>query len=352
MPRVKLTNDGVVVSIHDRVFQKQLRKSSNLSIHAAKKLANPKIAIQRGPGIGDVLTTTPILHGIKNTFKCDITYVTNLKYLDGALPKVLKYNLDIDRIIDYSKFNASNYNAVVNLDCNCAAHENKDPPSKSRIDLFAEHIRLDLVDFRPQYFVAQDELNLANSFLSTITYPIIMVQPFASNPKRSLDGNVLKQALTKLWKEHHIGSLIITHGLIWKPGVDWSEVPGSIIIADPDIREIGALMPLCNLVLCPDSSLLHLAAALSVPTVAIFGPTDPAARINHYPQAIAIWAGDRNGPCPCWSKHDCPIDYTCWNSITSDMIYEACMSHISYEHDISSLPIHIPDHLRIQTEII
>ena len=52
---------------------------------------------------------------------------------------------------------------------------------------------------------------------------------------------------------------------------------GVTVHAPDSIRELGALLSCCNLVVCNDSGPMHLAAALDVPMVAVFGPTDHVA---------------------------------------------------------------------------
>ena len=44
----------------------------------------------------------------------------------------------------------------------------------------------------------------------------------------------------------------------------------AIAYAPESIRELGALLSCCDLVVCNDSGPMHLAAALDVPMVAIF----------------------------------------------------------------------------------
>jgi heptosyltransferase-2 len=54
--------------------------------------------------------------------------------------------------------------------------------------------------------------------------------------------------------------------------------PGSLLAhaATLDLSQIAALLACCRLYLGNDSGVSHLAAALGIPTLAVFGPTDPA----------------------------------------------------------------------------
>jgi heptosyltransferase-2 len=49
-----------------------------------------------------------------------------------------------------------------------------------------------------------------------------------------------------------------------------------IKIAPVTIRKLAAYFKLCDAIICNDTGVMHLAAAVDVPLVAIFGPTDPA----------------------------------------------------------------------------
>lgn len=44
---------------------------------------------------------------------------------------------------------------------------------------------------------------------------------------------------------------------------------------EPDLRKFAALLSQCHLVLCNDTGVMHVAAAVGTPLVAVFGPTDP-----------------------------------------------------------------------------
>jgi ADP-heptose:LPS heptosyltransferase len=299
--------------------------------------------------------TTPTAHAIKKLFKekCELTYVTNTSYLDGALTKVLKYNPDVDEIVERNLFRAHDYDAVLNLHCPCVNYEKPGKPPINRIDIFARHVGIQLQDFRPQYYLLREEIEAEEGMFESWREPVMLVQPFASNQRRSMDHRVLKDAVMEMWEKYRVRSVVVTHGRDWSSDTLWDNLPGSMQVHDADVRRIAALMVYCDLVLCPDSSVLHLAGALEVPTVSIFGPTHPAARVNRYPQAVAIWEGEDLKPCPCWYEN-CPISEACWKLIKPQTIVDACVKHLedTEKVDMGRIPVHEPGQAMVETEFV
>jgi heptosyltransferase-2 len=69
-------------------------------------------------------------------------------------------------------------------------------------------------------------------------------------------------------------------------------------------------------VVCGDTGVGHLAAALGVPVVTLFGPTDPLLTAPRGTVAIVT----HPTPCaPCFYRA-CPIDHPCLRSITADEV--------------------------------
>lgn len=88
------------------------------------------------------------------------------------------------------------------------------------------------------------------------------------------------------------------------------------------LNEAMALMSRCRLFISNDSGLMHVAAALGVPTVAIFGSTNPATTSPPGRQNTIIYKGVACSPC---LKTDCPTDFKCMDLIGVDDVHEAAV---------------------------
>lgn len=323
-------------------------------LHQLLKSQCPSICIVRGEGLGDVIMTTPTIRALKSMFdKVEITYATNTRYLDGALVKVLRYNPDISHIIERDLMEDLAFDLVVNLHCPAVNHEVQGKIPPNRIDLFAAHAGVRLSDPVPKFYIKKEEVDSGEIFLKSSMEKLILVQPFSSSKARSGIHSTLKKSLISLYNDHGIRSVIITHSTDSSTDVLWNNIPGGIYLRDLDVRAIAGVMVHCDLVLCPDSSILHLAGCLDVPTVSLFGPTPPQSRINYYRNTVAI-SEAKFGPCPCWYSHAaCPIRLACWQAISPDMIVDKCLEHLqnTSKVNIQSL-LDRTKPIEIETEVI
>lgn len=325
-------------------------------LHQLLKTQHPNICIVRGEGIGDVIMATPTVRAISNMFgnQCDITFATNTRYLDGALVKVLKYNPDISSIIERDLMDDLTFDLVVNLHCPAINYEKRGKFPPNRIDLFANHAGVALSDPVPKYYIQKEEVDSGEIILEAITpnEKVILVQPFSSTAARDGLHDRIKQSLVELYQKHRVRSVIVTHASDNRSDIMWDNIPGSIYLRNADVRAIAGVMVHSDLVLCPDSSILHLAGALGVPTVSLFGPTPPQCRINHYRNAVALWEAKDLAPCPCWYE-GCPIGKICWARIQVEDIVGKCVEHLNNTKkvDISRLlSQNVP--VEIETEIV
>jgi heptosyltransferase II len=84
------------------------------------------------------------------------------------------------------------------------------------------------------------------------------------------------------------------------------------------LGEALALIKRCQLFVSNDSGLMHVAAALNVPTVAIFGSTDPMATGPRGKNAKIVKQDTECSPC---LKPECPVGYRCLLSVQPDDVW-------------------------------
>ncbi len=96
----------------------------------------------------------------------------------------------------------------------------------------------------------------------------------------------------------------------------------AVIGGDGDVLQLAAAISHCSVIVTNDSGPLHLAAALAVPSVSIFGPTDPARTV--IPGATRVVR--KHVSCgPCYER-ECPLrDHRCMKEISVDEVYVAAV---------------------------
>lgn len=86
-------------------------------------------------------------------------------------------------------------------------------------------------------------------------------------------------------------------------------------VGKTSLAEFMAALVSARLVICNDSGAMHLASALGVPTMAIFGSTEPQLT---GPMGSRSRVLRHHVPCsPCFLR-ECPLDFACMKSITPE----------------------------------
>ncbi|MEK6646472.1 MAG: glycosyltransferase family 9 protein [Candidatus Firestonebacteria bacterium] len=323
-----------------------------------------KILIIKLRGIGDVLLSTPAIKSVKN--KYPDSFISVLTEKPGT--EVLKENPYIDEIITLDK-NLNLYEKIKFL------KSIKDKKFDIAIDLFGNprsailtlisgakkrighNIRVRRFCYnikvkgseKIEYAVCPNIDIIKTLGIDTVNIDLVLKlnqyeKDFASkffsqytNEKKDLfiGVNPASSWATKVWKKENYISLIQSIVqkynakifILWGPGEEklakdiLNSTKGiSIIIPPTNIRQLMGIIQKLDLLITNDSSPKHIAVALDVPTVTIYGATDPKAwnppdDSRHH----IVWKGLSCQPC---NKVKCNT-LECLEEITVTDVLEA-----------------------------
>ena len=99
-----------------------------------------------------------------------------------------------------------------------------------------------------------------------------------------------------------------------------------VLTGQTDLRRLASLISQSKLFVTNDSGPMHIANALGVPVIAIFGPTDPGTTGPFQDPAVVIKKDTVCWPC---SYRDCPFDHRCMTAIAPEEIFAACQRFLS-----------------------
>lgn len=130
--------------------------------------------------------------------------------------------------------------------------------------------------------------------------------------------------LAELLQKHHSANLIIVGSSQERPLAEQISTPMPkkplILSGKTTLRQLAAIISRASLFITNDSGPMHMANALKIPTIAIFGPTDPRAT-GPFQQPSAVFF--KQAVCwPCFYR-ECPFDHRCMTSIGPEEVYAA-----------------------------
>jgi ADP-heptose:LPS heptosyltransferase len=127
--------------------------------------------------------------------------------------------------------------------------------------------------------------------------------------------------------------------LLWGPGEldDVSQIQGmmrssSIIPPKTSLKQLGALLKRCSLIVSNDAGPMHLAAVLGVPTIGIYGPTNP-----HFQGPIgegSSWVRLEGLGCLGCNLTSCAIGHLCMERLTVDAVMHAVRQKLEVDKKI------------------
>jgi lipopolysaccharide heptosyltransferase II len=173
------------------------------------------------------------------------------------------------------------------------------------------------------YHINENSQEKADTFFQEsklINKTIIGIIPSGGWESKRCDAEKWIEICRELIRQFDVSLL-----LLWGPGdeIDVEKIKVKLkneIVLSPetDVDEMAALINNCDLIIANDSGPMHIAAALDVPTLGLFGPTDPK---NHGPyntNSDYIIRDDLH--CIICNKLTCPYDHECMKELPADEV--------------------------------
>lgn len=105
------------------------------------------------------------------------------------------------------------------------------------------------------------------------------------------------------------------------------------LVGATQIGELPALLSTCRLFIGNDSGAMHVAGAVGIPVIGIFGPTDPEGTRAMTPQFTLVREPVECSPC---FLRKCPIDHRCMTRISVDRVFEAARASLASGERVKS----------------
>ena len=150
--------------------------------------------------------------------------------------------------------------------------------------------------------------------------PVIGIVPSGGWPSKRCTPATWIAICRGLMQRYHPAFLVL-----WGPGDEddaaaiCTGVGQDIGLAPPtSVRLMAAFLKMCTLVIANDSGPMHIAAALDVPTIGIFGPTDPRKHGPLGPNAGYVIKTDLH--CSMCNKLECPYGHECMTQLSTEAL--------------------------------
>jgi ADP-heptose:LPS heptosyltransferase len=318
------------------------------------------ILIIRLSSLGDVLLTTPVVRALKKKYeKAEIDFLVKPQYSDAV-----KYNAYLREVIEYSVSNPKEtikllkqkkYDLVVDLQNNLRSGKiRKSLKIKSYVFHKPNFEKFMLVHFKKNYFggVFPIPFRYAQSIkgLTLDEEGLDLFLPHEIKPELKEGKNYIgfcpgSKHFTKMYPAEYfieLGKMLRAEGfeIVIFGGKDDTDVcrkvsegiPDSINLCNAnELLKTAVNIKLCKAVICNDSGLMHTAAAVKIPVIAIFGST--VKEFGFVPFGVKNIILENNSlscrPCSHIGRDKCPKKhFDCMRKLTPGWVFENTMNFL------------------------
>jgi ADP-heptose:LPS heptosyltransferase len=252
-----------------------------------EEMEGKTVLFVRPGGFGDLLFLTPVFREMKRICTCTIKVSCA-----GKFEPALRENPDVDAIVPYPVPVEEWQSADRHVWLERILEDGEASTKVNAIDLIAQAAGVTLEDKTIRFELSEMERSAALECYPKTDKPRVGIQVEASALNRTYPGELLVKVAGNLAGS---GCEVFLFGLGDNIEADPEFVNLSKI--NPTFRQSCAILATCDAVLAPDSSLLHVAGALGIPAVGLFGPFQSALRVKYATSVTAIDGHYECAPC-------------------------------------------------------
>jgi len=303
-----------------------------------------KILLIKLLSMGDVIMVTPVIEAVKKKYpRSELVFATSCQYKD-----IVDDNPYIDRLVLLRDFDRAQFDSELDyyrsmtlallyqerwdlvyqlqlLDMPCG-YWGTDHHLR---DLYAEMANVRLVDEKPVIPVAESQRAKIASLLERYVKDgekIILLHSTSGWKLKDWDRAKFPLLIEMIKRKYN--------SVFFQVGG-----PNDALICDDRVinllgrltlKEVAALMERSGLLICPDTGLMHMASAVGLKVVALFGPTSPPTGGPVSGDGYFCLQSDSCCDVPCHMK-ECSFGRDCAKDISVDKVFEAVCGIIDLE---------------------
>jgi heptosyltransferase-3 len=319
-----------------------------------------KILCIKPRGIGDVVLSTIVIENLRQHFpSAAIDYLT-----EPFIKSALQYNPDISKVITMGKsefplkvalrLKKEKYDLILDLWSNprsaqitfmsgvkyrvgfayrgrkyaynilATSGRGREHAAEHNLELL-KAINVPVISKNIQYFVSEEDDKFGREFIEnnfSKGKKVVGIIPAGGWQSKRCDAIKWVEICKAISGKYRTKFLIL-----WGPGDEEdsefisNSIPDLIVLAPKtSLPQMSGLIKNCSLVLANDSGPMHIAAALKVPTLGLFGPTSPHGHRPYSPNSDYIHKEDLF--CLMCNKLECPYNHECMLQLSVEDILE------------------------------
>jgi len=248
-----------------------------------RKKAPKVLIVKRTAALGDVLLIEPVVRTLKSKFP-DALLVLLTKYTE-----LFKSNPDIDILMKYSEYGSKipsfsvSKRKIINLDF---AYEKS--PNLSILEAYKRTANLDYINgVIPRVYLSYSDLlflrHIFRNFKESIGNFFVVInigRKFRRD--RTLPPDFVYSMVRFFVEQGYTNSVFFVGSPDnFSPSEYKIDFPYIDLVGMTNVLQVAAILSIADLLIAPDTGLIHLASAVGCNSIGVFGMADPQKRVDY-----------------------------------------------------------------------